>query len=420
MEMKMSEMLRLAKGVAGVRKTTGQHPGGLIVVPTDKNILDFTPIQHPANNKDSGIVTTHFEYHAIGDQLVKLDILGHDDPTVIKELEDLTGVKATTISLSEKQTMKLFSGIEPLGVKAEDIDSTIGTYGIPEFGTTFVRQMLETTRPTTFAELVRISGLSHGTDVWLNNAHTLIADQVAGLSEVICTRDDIMTYLIDQKMDKVQAFEIMEKVRKGKGLNQKEVLVMEQCSVPAWYIGSCQKIKYMFPKAHAVAYVTMAYRIAWFKIYYPLPFYASFFGIRAEDFVAAAILGGDDEVRRRIKEIAKLGYNAAQKEKKLQIILELAMEMYARGFHFKPVDIYRSDARRFVVEGGGLILPFAALPNIGLTAAQGIVNSRHEGEYLSVEDFQNRTRLNKSAMEMLRQENCFRDLPEKTQLSLFA
>lgn len=418
-ELKVSEMHRLAKGITGVRKTTGQHPGGLIVVPTDKNILDFTPIQHPANNKDSGIVTTHFEYHAIGDQLVKLDILGHDDPTVIRELEDLTGVKATGISLSEPQTMKLFSGIEPLGVKAEEIDSTIGTYGIPEFGTPFVRQMLEATRPTTFAELVRISGLSHGTDVWVNNAHSLISDRIAGLSEVICTRDDIMTYLINQKMDKVQAFDIMEKVRKGKGLNQQEVDAMEKCAVPSWYIGSCQKIKYMFPKAHAVAYVTMAYRIAWFKIYYPLPFYASFFGIRAEDFEASTILSGYDEVRRRIKEIAKMGYNASQKERKLQIILELAMEMYARGFHFRPVNIYRSDARRFIADGKGLILPFAALPNIGLSAAQGIVNSRYEGEYLSIEDFQNRTRLNKSAMEMLRQENCFQDLPEKTQLSLF-
>jgi len=420
LDAKESEIARLVRGIAGVRKTTGQHPGGLIVVPTDMNILDFTPLQHPADNKESGVITTHFEYHAIGDQLVKLDILGHDDPTVIKELEDLTGIKASSISLSEKETMQLFSGVAPLGVKPEDIDTTVGTYGIPEFGTPFVRQMLEATRPTTFSELVRISGLSHGTDVWVNNAQTLIADKTASLNEVICTRDDIMTYLIHQDMNKIQAFDIMEKVRKGKGLNSGDVQIMEQSAVPAWYIAACQKIKYMFPKAHAVAYVTMAYRIAWFKINYPLAFYASFFGIRAEDFDAETILGGYEAVRNRIKEINKMGYDAPQKEKKLITILELAMEMYARGFHFKPVDIYKSDAHKFILADGGLILPFAALPNIGSAAAQGVINSRKDGEYISVQDFQARTRLNKNAMDMLRKENCFDGLPEKTQISLFA
>lgn len=416
---KESEISRLVQGIAGVRRTTGQHPGGLIVVPKDSNILDFTPLQHPADNKDSGVITTHFEYHAIGDQLVKLDILGHDDPTVIRELEDLTGLKAASISLSDQETMQLFSGVAPLKVAPEDIDSTVGTYGIPEFGTPFVRQMLEATRPTTFSELVRISGLSHGTDVWLNNAQTLIAEKTATLNEVICTRDDIMTYLINQNMNKVQAFGIMEKVRKGKGLNPQDIEIMEQCAVPDWYITACQKIKYMFPKAHAVAYVTMAYRIAWFKINYPLAFYASFFGIRAEDFDAETILAGYDAVRNRIQEINKLGYSASQKEKKLLTILELAMELYARGFHFKPVDIYKSDARKFILADGGLILPFAALPNIGASAAQGVINSRNDGEYMSIEDFQNRTRLNKSAMDILRKENCFDGLPEKNQISLF-
>lgn len=420
LDIKLSEMARLAAGITGVRRTTGQHPGGLIVVPTDKDIMDFTPLQHPADKKDSGITTTHFEYHAIGDQLVKLDILGHDDPTVIKELEDLTGIKASSLSLSDKETMRLFSGVGPLGVEPEDIDSTVGTYGIPEFGTHFVRQMLEATRPTTFSELVRISGLSHGTDVWLNNAQNLIKDKVASLNEVICTRDDIMTYLIHKDMNKIQAFEIMEKVRKGKGLNPQDIEAMEKCIIPSWYIAACQKIKYMFPKAHAVAYVTMAFRIAWFKIHYPLAFYSSFFGIRAEDFDAPNILGGYEKVRERIKEIVKLGYNASQKEKKLLTILELALEMYARGFHFKPVDIYKSDAHKFIVDNGGLILPFAALPNVGTAAAQGIINSRNDGEYISVEDFQGRTRLNKSAMDMLREENCFAGWPEKTQISLFA
>ncbi|PKM76355.1 MAG: PolC-type DNA polymerase III [Firmicutes bacterium HGW-Firmicutes-15] len=419
-DLKASEMARLSQGITGVRRTTGQHPGGLIVVPKDKDILDFTPLQHPADNKGSGVITTHFEYHAIGDQLVKLDILGHDDPTVIKELEDLTGIKASSISLSEKETMRLFSGVEPLGVKAEDIDSSVGTYGIPEFGTRFVRQMLEVTRPTTFSELVRISGLSHGTDVWLNNAQSLISDKLATLNEVICTRDDIMTYLIYKDMDKNKAFEIMEKVRKGKGLKLPEVAEMEKCHIPPWYINSCQKIKYMFPKAHAVAYVTMAFRIAWFKVYYPLEFYASFFGIRAEDFEAETVLGGYDLVRERIKEIEGMGQNAPQKDKKLLTILELAMEMYVRGFHFYPVDIYKSYAHKFVVAGKGLILPFASLPNVGAAAAQGIMDSRDNGEYISIEEFQGRTRLNKSAMDILRKENCFPGLPEKTQISLFA
>lgn len=420
LDIKNSEMTRLARGMTGVRRTTGQHPGGLIVVPHDSDILDFTPLQHPADNKESGIITTHFEYHAIGDQLVKLDILGHDDPTVIKELEDLTGIKAASVSLSDRATMQLFSGLEPLGASPEDIGSTVGTLGIPEFGTHFVRGMLETTRPTTFSGLVRISGLSHGTDVWLNNAQQLIRDQIASLSEVICTRDDIMTYLIYKQMDKNQAFDIMERVRKGKGLSAQQVKLMQTTQIPDWYIGACQKIKYMFPKAHAVAYVTMAFRIAWFKINYPLAFYASFFGVRAEDFEASTILAGYDKVCNRIKEIEKMGLSAPQKERKLITILELAREMYARGYHFKPVDIYRSDAHKFIIDGTGLILPFAALPNIGAAAAHGIILSRREGPYISIEDFQNRTRMNKSIMDMLRQEQCFMDLPEKSQISLFA
>ncbi|NLV20902.1 MAG: PolC-type DNA polymerase III [Syntrophomonadaceae bacterium] len=420
MEIKNSEITRLASGITGVRRTTGQHPGGLIVVPRDHDIMEFTPLQHPADKKESGIITTHFEYHALDQQLIKLDILGHDDPTVIKELEDLTGIQARLISLSEPETMKLFSGVEPLKVKPEDIDSVVGTYGIPEFGTRFVRQMLEATRPTSFSELVRISGLSHGTDVWSHNAQDLIEEKTATLGEVICTRDDIMTYLIQKGLDKKQSFKIMEKVRKGKKLNDEESSLMLKHDIPQWYVDSCKKIEYMFPKAHAVAYVTMAYRIAWFKVYYPLAFYASFFGIRAEDFDAATILSGYDDIRQKIKEIDKMGYGASQKDKKLVTILELAMEMYARGYNFEPVDIYESDARKFVVKGNSLLLPFAALPNIGAAAAQGVVTARADGPFISIEDFQIRTRLNKSAMELLRQANCFADLPEKSQLSLFA
>ena len=420
MQLKNSEMTRLAGGITGVRRTTGQHPGGLIVVPRDHDILEFTPLQHPADKKESGITTTHFEYHALDQQLIKLDILGHDDPTVIKELEDLTGIKARSISLSEPETMKLFSGVEPLKVKPEDIDSSVGTYGIPEFGTRFVRQMLEATRPTSFSELVRISGLSHGTDVWSHNAQDLIEEKTATLSEVICTRDDIMTYLIQKGLEKKQSFKIMEKVRKGKKLNEEEANAMLAQGVPQWYVDSCNKIEYMFPKAHAVAYVTMGYRIAWFKVNYPLAFYASFFGIRAEDFDAETVLSGYEAVRQKIKDIDKMGYSASQKDKKLVTILELAMEMYARGYTFLPVDIYESDARKFVVKGNSLLLPFAALPNIGTAAAQGVVNARVDGPFISIEDFQTRTHLNKTAMELLRQENCFEGLPEKSQLSLFA
>ena len=414
-----AEVNRLVKGITGVRRTTGQHPGGLIVVPQDRDILEFTPLQHPADNKDSGVITTHFEYHAIGEQLVKLDILGHDDPTVLKELEDLTGRKASSIKLNEKETMKLFSGVEPLGLEAADILSTVGTYGIPEFGTRFVRQMLEATRPTTFSELVRISGLSHGTNVWLNNAQNLIKNGTASLSEVICTRDDIMSYLIQKGLDKKQAFKIMENVRKGNGLNSGECELMAGQNVPSWYIDSCQKIEYMFPKAHAVAYVTMAFRIAYFKVYHPLQFYASFFSIRAEDFDSQTILAGYEALKKRIQEIEKAGLSASPKDKKLLPVLEVAMEMYARGFTFRPVDIYKSDASKFLVVDNALLLPFSALPNVGAAAAQGIIESREGGSFISVEDFQQRSRLNKTAMEVLRKFDCFNHLPETNQVSLF-
>lgn len=419
LNLKNSEIKRLARGLTGVRRTTGQHPGGLIVVPKGRDIHEFTPLQHPADKKDSGVITTHFEYHAIGDQLVKLDILGHDDPTVIRELELLTGVKASDIKLDDPDTMKIFSGVEVLGIKKEDINSQVGTFGIPEFGTRFVRQMLEATRPTSFGELVRISGLSHGTDVWLNNAQDLIAQGMSSLNQVICTRDDIMTYLISQGVEKKQAFNIMERVRKGKGLTPDDILLMEKQEVPDWYIKSCQKIKYMFPRAHAVAYVTMAYRIAYFKVNHPLPFYASFFSIRAEDFDAMTILAGCESVGQRIKEIDRMGYAATPKDKKLITILELALEMYARGFSFYPVDIYESDASKFKVYQNGLLLPFSALPNVGENAALGIVEARSDKAFVSVEEFQSRTHLNKTAMAVLKEYDCFADLPESTQISLF-
>lgn len=419
--MRQVEIKRLAANITGVRRSTGQHPGGLIVVPKDHDIREFTPLQHPANKQESGVITSHFDYHAVDEQLVKLDILGHDDPTVIRELEDLTGIKVSEIRLNEEKAMAIFSGLESLGVSEKDIGTSIGTYGIPEFGTRFVRQMLEATRPTTFSELVRISGLSHGTNVWLNNAQTLIENGTATLNEVICTRDDIMTYLIYQGVEEKQSFDIMELVRKGKGskLTGTQISAMRDNGVSEWYIDSCLKIEYMFPKAHAVAYVMMAFRIAWFKVYYPREFYASFFSIRAEDFDPENILQGPDQLRERIREITRQGMQAAQKDKKLLPILELALEMYARGFVFYPVELYRSDARKFLVEPDGLLLPFSALPNLGGAAAQAIVEARDGSEYLSVEDFQQRSRINKTAMEVLRKHGCLDGLPESTQLSLF-
>ncbi len=418
-DIRNSEINRLVKGIAGVRRTTGQHPGGLIVVPASKDILDFCPLQYPADNKDSGIITTHFEYHAMEDQLVKLDILGHDGPTVIKELEDLTGISSAAISLSDQETMKIFSSVEPLGVSPQDIASQVGTYGVPEFGTRFVRQMLEDTKPTTFSELVRICGLSHGTNVWLNNAQPLIIDGIACLNEVICTRDDIMTYLIQKGIDKTQAFEIMEGVRKGKGLKDKQSSLMLEKQVPEWYVDSCKKIEYMFPKAHAVAYVTLSFRIAYFKVYHPLAFYASFFSIRAEDFDYPTILQGYDAIFQRIRDIDRAGMNAPPKDKKLIPVLEVALEMYARGFKFAPVDIYESDAKKFRIIENGLLVPFSGLPNVGINAAQGIVDSRGDKKFISVEEFQQTTRLNKTAMDVLRSSHCFEDLPEKSQISLF-
>jgi len=419
--MRQVEIKRLATAITGVRRSTGQHPGGLIVVPKDRDIREFTPLQHPANKQESGIITSHFDYHAVDEQLVKLDILGHDDPTVIRELEDLTGIKVSTIRLNEEKAMAIFSGLESLGVDEKEIGTSIGTYGIPEFGTRFVRQMLEATRPTTFSELVRISGLSHGTNVWLNNAQSLIEKGVATLNEVICTRDDIMTYLIYQGVEEKQSFDIMELVRKGKGskLTPQQIGSMRDKGVPEWYIDSCLKIEYMFPKAHAVAYVMMAFRIAWFKVYYPREFYASFFSIRAEDFDPDNILQGQEQVRERIREINRQGMQASQKDKKMLPILELALEMYARGFVFHPVDLYRSDARKFLVEPDGLILPFSALPNLGGAAAHAIADARDGSEYMSVEDFQQRAHINKTALEVLRKHGCLEGLPESTQLSLF-
>jgi DNA polymerase-3 subunit alpha (Gram-positive type) len=417
-----AEIDRLVKGCTGVKRTTGQHPGGQVVVPGHVTVYDFTPVQYPADDKSAGTLTTHFDYHSgLENCLLKLDILGHDDPTVIRMLQDLTGVDPKTIPLDDPLVLGLFSGTETLGVKPEDIRSKTGTYAIPEFGTKFVRQMLEDTRPTTFSELVRISGLSHGTDVWLNNAQDLIRQGIATLSEVICARDDIMIYLIYKGLEPGRAFKIMESIRKGKGVKEEDAEYMRQFGVPEWYIESGRKIKYMFPKAHATAYVLMAVRIAWFKVHYPLAFYATYFTVRADDFDVELMAQGRDAIWRKIEEIEQKGNAALPKEKSLLTVLEVALEMVVRGYKFLPIDLYKSHATKFLIdeEQKALRPPFAAIPGVGESAANNLYQACQEGEFLSIEDLQSRSRVSKTVIEILDGLGCLKGLPETNQLSLF-
>jgi len=419
LKVRSAEMTRLVRGCTGVKRTTGQHPGGLMVVPKECDVFDFTPLQRPADDPDSETITTHFDYHSISGRLVKLDILGHDDPTVIKMLEDLTGVDAKTIPLDDPLTLSLFTSPKALGVTEEDINSKTGTFGIPEFGTKFVRQMLEDTQPKTFSDLVRISGLSHGTDVWLGNAQDLVRSGTATISEIIACRDDIMTYLIYKGMDPGWAFRIMENVRKGKGLKPEDIEEMRRNNVPEWYINSCMKIRYMFPKAHAVAYVTMAFRIAWFKVYYPEAFYASFFTVRADEFDADLICQGVDACRAKIAEIEAKGNEATAKEKNLVTILEIAVEMFCRGIKLRRVDLWESDATRFLITPTGILPPFAGLQGVGEAAAKSLVTFRDEVGIKSIEDLKTGARLSKTVIDILEKHGCLKDLPAENQLSLF-
>ncbi|MHB1126583.1 MAG: PolC-type DNA polymerase III [Bacillota bacterium] len=415
-----AEINRLVAGCTGVKRTTGQHPGGLMVVPRGMDIHRFTPVQRPADDMGSQVTTTHFDYHAISSRLIKLDILGHDDPTVIKMLEDLTGVKASGIPLDEPMTMAIFSGVDSLALTPGDIGSSVGTFGIPEFGTRFVRQMLEDTRPNTFADLVRISGFSHGTDVWLNNAQVLIKNGTARLSEAISTRDDIMTYLILCGLPPDNAFKIMEDIRKGQGVSDEHEQLMLEKGVPEWYIQSSKRIKYLFPKAHAVAYVMMAFRIAYFKVYYPEAFYASYFSVRAEEFDAELMTGGINMVKDKIAEIEKKGNEASQKEKNLLSILEVALEMFARGIGLAKVDLLCSQASRFSLSPGSLLPPLASLQGLGKAAAVNIIRAREDRVFSSVEDLRARAGISRSVIEVLGRHGCLRDLPVTDQLTLFS
>lgn len=414
------EMKRLAAGVTGVKRTTGQHPGGIMVVPKDMQIYDFSPVQYPADDKDSGVITTHFDYHSISNRLLKLDLLGHDDPTVIKMLEEETGIDAKEIPLDDPETIKIFSCLDTIGISQELINTSVGSIGVPEFGTKFVRQMLEDTRPSTFSELIRISGLSHGTDVWLNNAQDLIKSGKATLRDVIATRDDIMIYLIEKGIEPKIAFSIMESVRKGKGLKaEHEEILVKNKNVAPWFVESCKKIKYLFPKAHAVAYVIMAFRIAYYKVHYPEAFYATYFTVRADDFDAELILQGPQKIKEAMAEIEKKDKATSAKEKNLYTILEVANEMYHRGIQFAPIDLYKSDIKRFKITPEGILPPITSLSGLGISAAKNIDKERKKAKFTSVEDLRQRTRITKNVIEILKQNGILKNLQETNQISLF-
>jgi DNA polymerase-3 subunit alpha (Gram-positive type) len=420
MEVKRAEIDRLVAGCTGVRRTTGQHPGGLMIVPKANEIFDFSPIQHPANDQDTDIRTTHFDYHSISGRILKLDLLGHDDPTSLRLLQDMTGIEPQDIPLDDPETMSIFSDTEILDVDPELLGTDIGTLGIPEFGTSFVQQMLRDTRPTTFAELVRISGLSHGTDVWLNNAQDLIRDGKAELAEVISVRDDIMNYLLQRGVEPSTAFWIMEHVRKGRGLTAEEEEAMRENNVPDWYIDSCKKIKYMFPKAHAAAYVTMAYRIAYFKVHHPAAFYTAYFSIKADDFDAQLACNGREKVINKIEELEALGNDMTAKESGTLTVLRIVLEAMMRGIEFLPVDIYESEADRFIKkEDNKLLAPLISLQGLGGSAAESVVLERQKSDFTSIEELSNRTSLTSTVIEVLREHGSLAGMPERNQLSLF-
>ena len=414
------EIDRIVLGCTGIRRTTGQHPGGIIVLPLGETIYSFTPVQHPANDMTTDIVTTHFDYHSIDHNLLKLDILGHDDPTMIRMLEDLTGINATKIPLDDPEVMSLFQNTNALKIKPEDIGGTkLGSLGIPEFGTEFAMQMLLDTHPTHFSDLVRIAGLAHGTDVWLGNAQTLIQEGKATISTAICTRDDIMVYLIGMGMDSEQSFTIMESVRKGKGLKPEWEEAMRKHQVPEWYIWSCKKIKYMFPKAHAAAYVMMAWRIAYCKINYPLAYYAAYFSIRASAFDYEIMCQGRERLEYYMADYRKRSDTLSKKEQDTLKDMKSVQEMYARGFEFLKVDIYRAEAHKFQIIDGKLMPALSTIEGLGDKAADMLVEAAAQGPFLSRDDLRQRSKLSKTVIDLMGDLGLLEGLPESNQLSLF-
>ena len=416
-----AEENRLALGCVNVKRTTGQHPGGLVVIPQENEIWDFCPVQHPADDKDSEWVTTHFEYHSMEENLLKLDMLGHDDPTMIRMLEDMTGVDAQKIPLDDQDTMSIFTSSKVLGYENDPILGPVGSVAIPEFGTGFTRGMLQETQPTKFDTLIRLSGFSHGTDVWLGNARDLILSKTASVNDAIGCRDDIMLYLIKCGMPEKRSFKIMEAVRKGRGLPDGAEEEMKAAGVPEWYIGSCKKIKYLFPKAHATAYVMMAFRIAWFKVHQPLAFYAAYFYRRSQKggFDEGMMCHGIELVKKKLQEI-KEDEDSSAKDDDLFTTLEVCYEFYLRGFTFAPIDIYHSHATKFQIEDGRLRPPFVAVAGLGETAAWDLMNAREGREFLSVEEFADACpKVSKTLIDQLQSAGAFGDLPLTSQLTLF-
>ena len=414
------EIDRIVAGCTGIHRTTGQHPGGIIVLPYGEDINSFTPVQHPANDQTTDIITTHFDYHSIDSNLLKLDILGHDDPTMIRMLEDLTGLNACEIPLDSKEVMSLFQNTDALKITPEDIGGCpLGCLGVPEFGTDFAMQMLLDTQPTELSDLIRIAGLAHGTDVWLGNAQTLIKEGKCTISTAICTRDDIMTYLISKGMDNAQSFTIMESVRKGKGLKPEWETAMREHDVPEWYIWSCKKIKYMFPKAHAAAYVMMAWRIAWFKIFQPLAYYAAFFSIRATAFSYEIMCLGRERLEYYLEDYKKRKDTLSKKEQDTLRDMRVVQEMYARGYEFMPVDLYKAQAHRFQIIDGKLMPALDTIDGLGDKAADAVVLAAMDGPFLSKDDFQNRTKVSKTVIALMDDLKIFGNLPQSNQISLF-
>ena len=414
------EIERLLKGCTGIRRSTGQHPGGIVVLPLGEDINTFTPVQHPANDMTTDIVTTHFDYHSIDHNLLKLDILGHDDPTMIRMLQDLTGIDPLTIPLDDPKVMSLFQSTEALGITPDQIGGVkTGALGVPEFGTKFVQGMLEDTKPSSFSELVRISGLSHGTDVWLGNAQTLIQEGKATLSTAICTRDDIMSYLIGKGVEKALSFKIMESVRKGKGLQPEMEEAMKENGVPDWYIDSCKKIAYMFPRAHAAAYVMMAWRIAYCKVYYPLAYYAAYFSIRASAFSYELMCQGQRHMEAIMADYMKRKDTLSKKEQDAYGDMQIVQEMYARGFDFTPIDLAQAGSRNFKIIDGKIMPSLNSIDGLGEKAADAVVEAVKDGPFLSKDDFWNRTKVPKTVIELMDSLHLLGDLPESNQISLF-